>query len=57
MEVAEGGRLMAALRVVLVCTHYLWPTGSASMWTVGETAFCGTCRCRREITDVGRAEW
>ena len=48
---------MAALLVELACTHYLWPTGSPSMWTVGDTAYCGTCRKRQEITDVGRAEW
>jgi hypothetical protein len=48
---------MAALQVTLACTHYLWPTGSPSMWTVGETAYCGTCRKQQEITEVGRAEW
>ena len=57
MEVAEGGRLMAALRVLLACTHYLWPTGSPSLFKKGETAYCGTCRKQQEIKEVGRAEW
>lgn len=52
-----GGRLMTALRVVLACQHFLWPTGDRSLYAVGEEAYCSTCRSRQRITEVGRAEW
>ena len=48
---------MAALRVTLACLHFLWPTGSPSLYKKGEEAYCQSCRKRQEITDVGRAEW
>jgi hypothetical protein len=57
VEVAEGGGVMAALRVLLACTHALWPTGSASLYRKGETAYCKTCRKQQEITDVERVKW
>jgi hypothetical protein len=48
---------MAALRVLLACTHYLWPTGSALLFKKGETAYCPTCRKQQTITEVGRVKW
>jgi hypothetical protein len=48
---------MTALRVVLACQHFLWPTGDRSLYAVGEEAYCSTCRSRQRITEVGRAEW
>lgn len=48
---------MAALRVVLTCTHLLWPTGDRCLYKVGEDTYCTTCRKRQEIKEVGRAEW
>lgn len=48
---------MAALRVLLACTHCLWPTGPASLFKKGEEAYCPTCRARKEITEVRRVKW
>ena len=41
------------LRVQLACWHLLWPRGDQSLYTVGDDLYCGTCKTRRQITDVG----
>lgn len=45
------------LMVMLACQHPLWPGGSASLFKVGETAYCGTCRAHKTITSVGSTSW
>ena len=45
------------LMVMLACYHPIWPTGDRSLYREGETAYCATCRARREITSVGDTQW